>query len=68
MLLPVGGLFICLFAGWAWAKDDLVTVLSNRGQLNNGGLIRLFLGLVKFVSPVLVLVILLSGLGLINVG
>jgi NSS family neurotransmitter:Na+ symporter len=68
VLLPLGGLFICLFVGWAWAKDELVATLSNRGRLNNQSLVRLFLGLVKIVSPILVLLILLSGLGIIKVG
>jgi len=68
VLLPLGGLFICLFAGWHWAKREVFDVLSNQGRLNNQTLTKAFLVLVKFVSPVLVLIILLSGLGIIKVG
>jgi NSS family neurotransmitter:Na+ symporter len=68
VLLPLGGLFICLFAGWQWAKKDVIDVLTNKGRLNNQKLIPVFLTLVKFVSPILVLIILLSGLGIIKVG
>ncbi len=68
VLLPLGGLFICLFVGWQWAKKEVLATLSNRGALNNRWLIDGFLILVKFVSPILVLVILLSGLGIIKVG
>jgi neurotransmitter:Na+ symporter, NSS family len=66
LLLPVGGLFICLFVGWRWARADVVATLSNEGALRNGRFITLFLGLVKFVTPLLVFVVLLNGLGVIK--
>ena len=66
ILLPVGGLFICLFAGWRWARKDAVAALSNDGALQNRRVISLILALVKFVTPVLVFVVLLSGLGIIK--
>jgi len=66
ILLPLGGLFICLFVGWRWARSEAAASLSNEGVLHNEGIIRLFLGVVKFVTPALVFVVLLSGLGLIK--
>ena len=66
LMLPVGGLFICLFVGWRWARADAVATLSNDGALANQRFIGLFLALVKFVTPVLVFVVLLSGLGVIK--
>ncbi len=66
ILLPIGGLFICLFVGWRWARRDAVATLSNDGALANGRFVGLFLALVKFVTPVLVFVVLLSGLGVIK--
>jgi NSS family neurotransmitter:Na+ symporter len=64
LLLPIGGLFICLFVGWTWSYPDLKKALSNDGKLNNESVIRFFSFVVKFVSPLAVLVVLLSGLGL----
>ncbi len=64
LLLPIGGLFICLFVGWTWSYADLKKALSNDGKLNNESVIRFFSFVVKFVSPLAVLVVLLSGLGL----
>ncbi len=66
ILLPLGGLFICLFVGWRWARADAVNALSNGGTLHNGRVIAVFLALVKFVTPVLVFVVLLSGLGVVR--
>lgn len=66
ILLPVGGLFICLFVGWQWARREVVASLSNEGKLRNQRFVALFLGLVKFVTPVLVFVVLLNGLGVIK--
>ncbi len=66
LLLPVGGLFICLFVGWRWARADVEATLSNEGALGNRRFIRAFLVLVKFVTPVLVFVVLLNGLGVIK--
>jgi neurotransmitter:Na+ symporter, NSS family len=66
VLLPLGGLAICLFVGWQWARRDVVATLSNEGALDNERLLRVFFGLVKFVTPALVFVVLLSGLGIIK--
>ncbi|HHX10584.1 MAG TPA: sodium-dependent transporter, partial [Firmicutes bacterium] len=64
ILLPVGGLFLCLFAGWVLKWDNLKTWLTNRGSLNNEGVVRGFYFIAKYVTPPLVLIILLSGLNL----
>ncbi len=65
LLLPVGGLFICLFVGWKWGFAELQKALSNSGTLNNDRTVRAFFAVAKLVSPVLVFLVLLSGLGLI---
>ena len=55
-----------LFVGWFWSRHEAAGELSNDGQLRNEGFVRLFLGVVKFVTPVLVFVVLLNGLGIIK--
>lgn len=62
VLLPVGGILICLFAGWVWGAANVKTELSNRGQLANGVVIAGFLTVVRWVSPPLILLVLLKGL------
>ena len=68
ILLPVGGFFITLFVGWFWGYDKFKQVLTNHGALKNEKLVRVIFLLIKFVTPLLVLVVLLNGLGVFNLG
>lgn len=61
ILLPVGGLMTALFAAWVWGTRA-GEALSNKGTLHNESIIALVLFLWRWVSPVLVLVVLLHGL------
>ncbi len=62
VLLPLGGFFITLFVGWALKPEFVKEQLSNRGALNNAAVVRLFLILVRTISPLLVLIVLLDSL------
>lgn len=66
ILLPLGGLFLCLFAGWRWGYPSIVDAASNGGSLNNGGVTKAFYAVVRYVTPVLVFIVLLNGLGIIK--
>lgn len=68
ILMPLGGMFLCIFAGWVWGRDNIKKALSNNGKLDNETVVNAFYGVVKFVSPLLVLVVMLNGLGLIKLG
>ncbi len=63
VLLPVGGLFIALFVGWVFGWKKVEQALTNRGALKNTRLVRLFFLVTRFVTPVLVLLVLLNGFG-----
>jgi NSS family neurotransmitter:Na+ symporter len=65
LLLPLGGLFLCLFAGWVWGEEKVRAALSNDGSLANPFIISIFLFLVRFVAPLTIVVILLRGLKII---
>lgn len=65
LLLPIGGLFLCLFAGWVWGEEKVRAALSNDGALANRHIISTFLFLLKYVAPVVIVVILLRGLKII---
>ena len=63
IMLPLGGLFIALFAGW------LMKTSSSKNELNttkNGYTVWLIL--VRFIAPVAVMVIFLNVVGVINFG
>lgn len=65
ILMPLGGILICLFVGWVYGLPQLQKQLSNDGQLNNGWVIQAVFLLVRYITPALILVIMLKGLGLI---
>ena len=67
VLLPVGGLLIAVFTTWVWGWENFRAVLSNGGTLANEGLLRVVFSILKYVTPVLVLLILLTGLNVIKV-
>ena len=63
ILLPVGGLFISIFVGWVWGKDNVRKVLSNSGALQNAFVIDALLFVLRFVTPPLLILVLLNGFG-----
>ncbi|HYD97274.1 MAG TPA: sodium-dependent transporter [Noviherbaspirillum sp.] len=65
LLLPAGGIFIALFVGWVWGLDSFRQALSNEGRLRNDRLAYMVYFLLRFVSPLLILVVMLKGLNLI---
>ncbi|MES2360750.1 MAG: sodium-dependent transporter [Pseudomonadota bacterium] len=62
IILPVGGIFIALFVGWVWGLDKFRRALSNHGQLSNEKLARVVFFLLRYVSPLLILVVMFKGL------
>lgn len=62
IILPAGGIFIALFVGWVWGFDKFSRSLTNQGQLHNQKLARAVFFLLRYVSPALILVVMLKGL------
>ena len=65
ILMPIGGILICLFVGWVYGLPQLQKQLSNDKQLNNNWAIQAVFVLVRYITPALILIIMLKGLGLI---
>jgi len=63
LLMPAGGIAIALFVGWAWGEHAFAAQLSNQGELNNRGLARVLCLLLRWVTPALILLVMLTGLG-----
>lgn len=66
ILMPVGGLLICLFVGWKLGPSAIQQEASNGGQLNNSGLLKVYTFIVRFAAPIAIIIVLLNGLGLIR--
>ncbi len=62
VLLPIGGLCLSLFVGWVWGYNEVKRALTNEETLPNERVVRAVFGIIKFVTPVLVLIVLLNGL------
>jgi len=62
-LLPIGGLLICLFTAWVFGRERIQEVLSNNGRLSNQVIISAFNFVVRYVAPILVVLVLLNGIG-----
>lgn len=62
ILLPTGGVFICLFAAWVWGADNVRRALTNSGRLQNEAIISAFMTITRWVAPVLIVLVLLKGL------
>jgi NSS family neurotransmitter:Na+ symporter len=65
LLLPAGGILVCVFTGWFWGRERVGVELSNRGTLENGAVRRALVFLVRWVSPVLIAVVMLRGFGVV---
>lgn len=66
ILLPLLGLLICGLMGYKTKKQDIVNELSNEGNLKNIKLINMYYIIIKYIAPLLLLVIFLNSLGIIK--
>jgi NSS family neurotransmitter:Na+ symporter len=65
VLMPIGGIGMCVFVGWVWGKLRFVDALNNSGHLHNRGLLKALFWVTRWVSPLLILVVMLKGLAVI---
>jgi NSS family neurotransmitter:Na+ symporter len=65
VLLPVGGLAIAIVGGWLMSRREFTDEM-NKGYAGQPWHGRILFALVKFVAPVLILLILLNSLGIIK--
>lgn len=64
VLLPLGGILIALFVGWRWGWPAFSSAISNEGELQNHRLARVVFTLLKYITPPLILIVMVSGLGM----
>ncbi|MDR3494040.1 MAG: sodium-dependent transporter [Ancalomicrobiaceae bacterium] len=64
VLLPLGGILICLFVGWVVGLAGPERRLSVDGSLANRVTIRTVFFLIRYVAPVAIAIVLLNGLKL----
>ncbi|MYM26672.1 sodium-dependent transporter [Duganella sp. FT135W] len=64
VLLPLGGILLAVFVGWVWGRDNFQRALSNQGELQNAAVTSAVFFLLRYVSPLLILIVMLKGLDL----
>ncbi len=68
ILLPLGGFFIAIFVGWVWGIDKAIIELKDGAEKiieTNPWLMRLWSIFLRFLSPILIFIVLLYKLGII---
>ena len=65
-LLPLGGLLVAILIGYFVPKEDVRSILSNNGKLNNNLVISIFLVLVRYITPILIMLVFLSAIHIIG--
>lgn len=65
ILLPMGGLLIAIFVGYFTNKDNLLDELSNDHSLDNSKTITLYYFVLRYISPVLLLIVFLNSIGIV---
>jgi len=67
ILLPIGGILICLFVGWKLGPVAAVDEASNGGTLRNATSLKVLIILIRYVAPIAILLVLLNGLGIVKI-
>lgn len=65
VLLPIGGLAIAIVGGWMLTRNSFTDEM-NRGYATEPWHGRMIFGFIKYLSPILILLILLTSLGIIK--
>lgn len=66
ILMPVGGLLTAVFAGYFVKKEDIKCELTNNGTLKNEAEFNIFYTIIRYITPILLIIVFLSGLGIIK--
>jgi len=63
--LPVGGLFITIFVGWFWGRDNALPEIRPGAAGVSHWILTSWRFLIRYIAPVLIGLVLLSSIGLI---
>lgn len=61
ILLPLGGLFLCIFIGWIWGIDNALKEASNNGKISFK-MAGFWAFVIKYVAPIAILIVFIQGL------
>ncbi len=64
--LPVGGFFFAVFLGWRWGIDEAIAEIAKGNQSFLGIKSKVWGVLVKYVCPIIIVIVLLNAMGIIS--
>lgn len=67
ILLPVGGLLITIFVGYFVKKSDILEEFNNEGTLDNGSAVKLLHLVLKYITPVMLIIVFLNAIGILKI-
>ena len=65
IMLPLGGMFIAIFIGWIFGKFKVFKEIAHGGKLK-GSFLSIFMFLVKFLAPIAIFIVFLTGSKILN--
>jgi NSS family neurotransmitter:Na+ symporter len=68
LMLPIGGFFISIFVGWLWGLDKVKEFVRHGSESlfdKYRWLFPFWVFILKYLAPILILIVLLSSIGLI---
>ncbi len=68
LMLPIGGFFIAIFVGWLWGFDKVKLLVKEGSEKlfdNFPWLIIFWKIILRFIAPVLIIIVLLSSIGIL---
>lgn len=66
IFMTIGGLLIAIFVGWMVKKQDIYDEFSNHGALKNEKVVNLYYFLIRYITPLLIIVVFLYSIGVIK--
>ena len=61
ILLPVGGLMLCIFVGWVWGTDKAIDEASNNGELSFK-FANVWAILIKYLGPIAIGIVFINSI------
>lgn len=66
ILLPLGGLLVALLIGYSVKREEVVAELSNNGKLKIAKFVSVYFFLIRYVTPLLLIVVFLNAIGVLE--
>lgn len=66
VLMPLGGLLMCLFIGYVWGTDKVCDEISCNGKYRFRSR-KFFIIMIKYIAPVLIFIIWLNAIGILPI-